>query len=80
MGLDRGFEAVTAALPYREKNCKPDALLLRPDDADYRRTARCADPRRNQPRSRAGAFRTHDLGGTASTSEFTDAVCREIEK
>ena len=28
----------------------------------------------------AGAVRTHDLGGTASTSEFTDAVCREIEK
>ncbi len=28
----------------------------------------------------AGAVRTHDLGGTASTSEFTDAVCRETEK
>jgi len=28
----------------------------------------------------AGAVRTHDLGGTASTSEFTDAVCREIER
>ncbi len=28
----------------------------------------------------AGRIRTHDLGGTASTSEFTDAVCREIEK
>jgi isocitrate dehydrogenase (NAD+) len=28
----------------------------------------------------AGAVRTRDLGGTASTTEFTDAVCRELEK
>ena len=28
----------------------------------------------------AGAVRTRDLGGTASTTEFTDAVCREIQK
>jgi len=28
----------------------------------------------------AGVVRTHDLGGTASTTEFTDAICREIEK
>ena len=28
----------------------------------------------------AGAVRTHDLGGTASTTEFTEAVCKEIEK
>ena len=28
----------------------------------------------------AGAVRTHDLGGTASTTEFTDAICKEIEK
>ena len=27
----------------------------------------------------AGAVRTRDLGGTASTMEFTDAVCRAIE-
>ena len=27
-----------------------------------------------------GAVRTRDLGGQASTTEFTDAVCREIEK
>jgi isocitrate dehydrogenase (NAD+) len=27
----------------------------------------------------AGAARTRDLGGTASTTEFTDAICREIE-
>jgi isocitrate dehydrogenase (NAD+) len=24
--------------------------------------------------------RTRDLGGTATTTEFTDAICREIEK
>jgi isocitrate dehydrogenase (NAD+) len=28
----------------------------------------------------AGAIRTRDLGGTASTTEFTEAICREIEK
>jgi isocitrate dehydrogenase (NAD+) len=28
----------------------------------------------------AGAVRTRDLGGTASTTEFTDAICRELEK
>jgi isocitrate/isopropylmalate dehydrogenase len=27
----------------------------------------------------AGAVRTRDLGGKASTMEFTDAVCRAIE-
>ena len=27
-----------------------------------------------------GVVRTRDLGGTASTTEFTDAVCRQIEK
>jgi len=28
----------------------------------------------------AKAVRTHDLGGTASTTEFTEAICRELEK
>jgi isocitrate dehydrogenase (NAD+) len=27
-----------------------------------------------------GHVRTRDLGGQASTTEFTDAICREIEK
>src|SRR4030095_11347503 len=27
-----------------------------------------------------GQVRTRDLGGTATTTEFTDAICREIEK
>jgi isocitrate dehydrogenase (NAD+) len=29
---------------------------------------------------REGLVRTRDLGGTATTTEFTDAICREIEK
>ena len=28
----------------------------------------------------AGKIRTRDLGGTASTTDFTDAICREVEK
>jgi isocitrate dehydrogenase (NAD+) len=28
----------------------------------------------------AGSVRTRDLGGEASTTEFTDALCREVEK
>jgi isocitrate dehydrogenase (NAD+) len=28
----------------------------------------------------AGQVRTRDLGGTATTTEFTEAICREIEK
>jgi isocitrate dehydrogenase (NAD+) len=27
-----------------------------------------------------GKVRTRDLGGQATTTEFTDALCREIEK
>jgi isocitrate dehydrogenase (NAD+) len=27
-----------------------------------------------------GRIRTRDLGGQASTTEFTDAICREVEK
>jgi isocitrate dehydrogenase (NAD+) len=27
-----------------------------------------------------GTVRTRDLGGTATTTEFTDAICRELEK
>jgi isocitrate dehydrogenase (NAD+) len=27
-----------------------------------------------------GRVRTHDLGGSASTTEFTEAICREVEK
>jgi isocitrate dehydrogenase (NAD+) len=27
----------------------------------------------------AGQIRTRDLGGTATTTEFTDAICRELD-
>jgi isocitrate/isopropylmalate dehydrogenase len=27
-----------------------------------------------------GRVRTRDLGGTASTTAFTEAICREVEK
>jgi isocitrate dehydrogenase (NAD+) len=27
-----------------------------------------------------GTVRTRDLGGTATTTEFTDAICREIDR
>ena len=27
-----------------------------------------------------GRVRTRDLGGQASTTEFTDAICREVER
>jgi isocitrate dehydrogenase (NAD+) len=43
-------------------------------------------PRAERIRTALGAVlaqakvRTRDLGGTASTTEFTDAICREIEK
>jgi isocitrate/isopropylmalate dehydrogenase len=26
-----------------------------------------------------GVIRTRDLGGTATTTEFTDAICRQLE-
>ena len=29
---------------------------------------------------KAGKVRTRDLGGNATTTEFTDAICREIDK
>jgi isocitrate dehydrogenase (NAD+) len=29
---------------------------------------------------RAGAARTPDLGGTATTTEFTDAICRTLDR
>lgn len=28
----------------------------------------------------AGMVRTRDLGGTATTTEFVDAICRELER
>jgi isocitrate dehydrogenase (NAD+) len=28
----------------------------------------------------AGKVRTRDLGGSATTTEFTEAICKEVEK
>ena len=86
MGLDCAvFEAVHGSAPdIADKNlANPTALLLsglmlldhigEPQRADRIRAALGRV-------FTAGAIRTHDLGGTASTTEFTDAVCREVEK
>ena len=68
----------------RQEPREPDrAAAVGADDARPHRRARRA-PSASAPRSAgcstAGTIRTRDLGGTASTTEFTDAVCREIEK
>jgi isocitrate dehydrogenase (NAD+) len=79
------FEAVHGSAPdIADKNlANPTALLLSGlmmlDHLDEREPAR----RIREALARvltAGAVRTHDLGGTASTTEFTDALCREVEK
>ena len=86
LGLDAAvFEAVHGSAPdIADKNlANPTALLLsglmmlehigERQAADRIRAALTAV-------LAAGAVRTHDLGGTASTTEFTDAICKEIEK
>jgi isocitrate dehydrogenase (NAD+) len=85
MGIDCAvFEAVHGSAPdIANKNlANPIALLLS--------ALMMLDHIGEQPRAEriraaldrvlsAGVVRTHDLGGRASTTEFTDAVCREIE-
>ena len=59
------------------------AAAVGPADARSHRRARPRAQRIRDALARvlaAGAVRTRDLGGTASTTEFTDAICREIEK
>ena len=86
MGLDAAvFEAVHGSAPdIADKNlANPTALLLsglmmldhigERERAERIRTALMRV-------LAAGTVRTHDLGGTASTTEFTEAICREIEK
>jgi isocitrate dehydrogenase (NAD+) len=86
MGLDAAvFEAVHGSAPdIADKNlANPTALLLsglmmlhhigERERAERIRTALMRV-------LAAGTVRTHDLGGTASTTEFTQAICREIEK
>ena len=77
------FEAVHGSAPdIADKNlANPTALLLSAlmmlDHLDDRPTA---DRIRGAlTRVLEGPIRTRDLGGSASTTEFTDAVCREIE-
>ena len=86
IGIDAAvFEAVHGSAPdIADKNlANPTALLLSglmlldhigcPQDATRIREAldRVLG---------AGHVRTRDLGGTATTTEFTDAICRQIEK
>jgi isocitrate dehydrogenase (NAD+) len=85
LGLDMAvFEAVHGSAPdIADKNlANPTALLLSAlmmlehiGETDRAGRIRSALDRVLT----AGVVRTHDLGGTASTTEFTDAVCREIE-
>jgi len=79
------FEAVHGSAPdIADKNlANPTALLLSAlmmlDHIGERQRAeriRAALGRVLQ----AGTVRTRDLGGQASTTEFADAVCREVEK
>ena len=80
------FEAVHGSAPdIADQNlANPTALLLSAllmlDHIGERRAGR-ADPRRARRGCwPPGAVRTRDLGGTATTTEFTDAICREIER
>jgi isocitrate dehydrogenase (NAD+) len=85
LGLDTAvFEAVHGSAPdIADRNlANPTALLLSAlmmlehiGETDRAGRIRSALDRVLT----AGVVRTHDLGGTASTTEFTDAVCREIE-
>jgi isocitrate dehydrogenase (NAD+) len=86
LGVDAAvFEAVHGSAPdIADKNlANPTALLLSGlmllehiGDLDRARRIRAALDRVLA----AGIVRTRDLGGTATTTEFTDAICREIEK
>ena len=61
---------------------RPDVILATPTYALYLgETARAARIRSALDRVlRTRIVRTRDLGGTATTTEFTEAICREIEK
>jgi len=86
LGLDAAvFEAVHGSAPdIANKNlANPTALLLSGlmmldyiGERDRSTRIRAALERVLE----AKVVRTHDLGGTATTTEFTEAVCREVEK
>jgi isocitrate dehydrogenase (NAD+) len=78
------FEAVHGSAPdiANQNRANPTALLLSAlmmlehlGEAALAERIRAALTRVLQ----AGRVRTRDLGGTASTTEFTDAICREVE-
>jgi isocitrate dehydrogenase (NAD+) len=78
------FEAVHGSAPdIADKNlANPTALLLSglmllDHIGEIERANRI---RAALDRVLAGVVRTRDLGGTASTTEFTEAICREIER
>jgi isocitrate dehydrogenase (NAD+) len=79
------FEAVHGSAPdIADKNlANPTALLLSGlmmlDHIGERETSARIRAALGRIFS-AGAVRTRDLGGEASTTEFTEAICREIEK
>ena len=86
IGVDAAvFEAVHGSAPdIADQNlANPTALLLSGvmmlDYIGERQRAERVRTALNRVLE-AGAVRTHDLGGTASTTEFTEAVCREVEK
>ena len=78
------FEAVHGSAPdIANKNlANPTALLLSGLMMLDHLGERAAATRIREALDRvltAGVVRTRDLGGTATTTEFTDAVCRELE-
>jgi isocitrate dehydrogenase (NAD+) len=86
LGLDMAvFEAVHGSAPdIADKNlANPTALLLSGlmmlehiGEGERAARIRAALDRILA----AGKVRTHDLGGKASTTEFTDEICREVER
>jgi len=86
IGVDAAvFEAVHGSAPdIADKNlANPTALLLSGLMLLEHIGEREAEGRIRAALDRvlaAGVVRTHDLGGTASTTEFTDAICKEIER
>jgi isocitrate dehydrogenase (NAD+) len=85
IGLEAAvFEAVHGSAPdIADQNlANPTALLLSAllmlDHLDERAKAERIRTALTRVLSE-GRVRTRDLGGTATTTEFTDAICREIE-
>ena len=86
MGTDAAvFEAVHGSAPdIADKNlANPTALLLSglmmlDHIGEHERAERIRAALSSV--LAAGRIRTRDLGGTASTTEFTDAICREVER